>query len=126
MKTRKAGKPVFLTLGDTGKKKGNREIRGRGKLSDVCPNFSSPGFCVEMTEVHHIIGGNNRDWSYLGPCEEAQNALFSSVTPGKGVVRQEALRCSFPGKPTVRAIVAECLTKELAGGVTLRGKVTLQ
>lgn len=62
----------------------------------------------------------------MGPCEEAQSAVFSSVTPGKGVVRQEALRYSFPGKATVRAIVAECLTEELAGGVTLRGKVTLQ
>ena len=56
-----------------------QEISTRGDLSDVCPNFSPPGFCVEMAGAHHRIGGNGRDWYYLGPRQEAQDALFPSV-----------------------------------------------
>lgn len=38
----------FLVLEDNGKNKRKREKGGKGKLSDVCPDFSSPGFCLEM------------------------------------------------------------------------------
>ena len=58
---------MFLVLGNDGKM-GTRN-KHKGETADVCPNFSPPGFCVEMTGVHHRIGGNGRDRSYLGPRE---------------------------------------------------------
>lgn len=92
-----------------------QEISTRGELSDVCPNFSPPGFCVEMAGAHHRIGGNGRDWSFLGPRQEAQDALFPSVTPWRSVVRQEAWRSSFPGKATVTDYLAGGWRGELSG-----------
>lgn len=74
-----------------------------------------------MTGVHHRIGGNGRDWSYLGPRKEAQDALFPSVTPCRSVVRQEAWRSSFPGKATVRATVIDWLAGGWRGELTGEG-----
>ena len=91
---------MFLVLGNDGKM--GRRNKHKGETADVCPNFSPPGFCVEMTGVHHRIGGNGRDRSYLGPRQEAQEALFCSVTPCRSVLRQEAWRFSFPGKATAK------------------------
>lgn len=70
----------FWSQGDNIKKKGEQDIEGRGKLSHACPTFSTLGSYLEMTEVHHIIGGNSRDLPHLGPCEEAQGTLSSFDT----------------------------------------------
>lgn len=104
---------MFLVLGNDGKM-GTRN-KHKGETADVCPNFSPPGFCVEMTGVHHRIGGNGRDRSYLGPRQEAQEALFCSVTPCRSVLRQEAWRFSFPGKATVTDSLAGGWRGELSG-----------
>lgn len=68
----KAGKHVFLVLGDYRKKKERK--RGKGETIRCVSRFLLSRLLSRDDEVHQITGGNSRDLSRLGPC--AQDALY--------------------------------------------------